>query len=82
MATPVTVDRLTQELERLKSEMDAGKLKHGEYDQRLGRIIQELRENKVDADRPRLKTMLDDLSARGVITPAVRTHLEKKLGLS
>ena len=79
---PVTIDRLTQELERLKADMDAGKLKHGEYDQRLARIIAELRENKLDADRAKLTTVLNDLSKRGVITASVRTHLEKKLGLS
>jgi hypothetical protein len=82
MATPVTIDRLKQELEKLKAEMDSGRLKHGEYDQRLARVIQELRESKLDADRARITALLDDVSKRGVITPSVRTHLEKKLGLS
>ena len=82
MATPVSADRLKQELEKLKVEMDAGRLKHSEYDQRLARVIQEMRDAKIDADRAQLKAMLDDVSKRGVITPAVRTHLEKRLGLT
>ena len=82
MANPVSIDRLKQELEKLKAEMDTGKLKHGEYDQRLARVISELRDAKLDADRPKITALLDDLSKRNVITPAVRTHLEKRLGLS
>jgi hypothetical protein len=81
MAEPVSVQRLVQELEKLKGEMDAGKLKHGDYDQRLARVIQELRERKVDADRPRITAAIDDALKRGVITPGVKEHLEKRLGL-
>ena len=81
MAEPVSVQRLVQELEKLKQEMDAGKLKHGDYDQRLARVIQELRERKVDADRPRITAAIDDALKRGVITPGVKEHLEKRLGL-
>ena len=47
--TPVTLERLVQELEILKKEMDVGALRHGEYDQRLARIIGELRDRKIDA---------------------------------
>jgi len=82
MANPVSIDRLKQELEKLKAEMDAGKLKHGEYDQRLARVIGELRDVKLDADRAKITALLDDLSKRNVITSGVRTHLEKRLGLS
>lgn len=81
MAEPVTVQRFVQELEKLKQEMDAGKLKHGEYDQRLARVIQELRERKVDADRPQISGALEDALKRGVITPGVKEHLERRLGL-
>ncbi len=73
---PVSVQRLVQELEHLKREMDAGALKGGEYDQRLARVIGEL-----DADRPAIAAALADALARGVITPAVKAHLEKRLGL-
>lgn len=81
MAEPITVDRFVQELEKLKQEMDAGKLKHSEYDQRLARVISELRERKVDADGPKITAAIEDALKRGVITPAVKDHLEKRLGL-
>jgi hypothetical protein len=81
MAVPITIERFVQELEKLQQEMDAGKLKHSEYDQRLARVIGELRDRKLDADRPRLGAALDDLLRRGVITPAVKAHLQKRLGL-
>lgn len=78
----ITVERLERELKKLHAEMDAGRLKHGEYDQRLARVITELRERKVDADRTALTASLDALLQSGIITPAVKTHLEKRLGLS
>jgi hypothetical protein len=81
MAEPISIQRLVQELEKLKQEMDAGKLKHGDYDQRLARVIQELRERKLDADRPQIVAAIDDALKRGVITPGVKEHLEKRLGL-
>jgi hypothetical protein len=82
MAMPVSIDRLVQELEKLKTEMDAGRLKTGEYDQRLARIIGELRDQKLDADRAKVNATLDDLLRRGTITPAVKTHLLSRLGLA
>ena len=77
----ISVARLVQELEKLKQEMDAGTLKSGDYDQRLARVIRELRERKLDADRAAITAALGDALKRGVITPAVKTHIEKRLGL-
>ena len=82
MATPVTLDRFVQEMEKLKAEMDSGKLKSGDYDRRLARIIQELRDQKLDADRAKVKATLDGLLRNGTITPAVKTHMESRLGLT
>src|SRR3989442_10340804 len=76
----VSVERLVQELEKLKQQMDAGALKAGDYHQRLPRVIRELRERKLDADRPAIAAALADALRRGVITPAVQTHIEKPLG--
>ena len=78
----VAVDRFIAELEKLKAEIDAGQLRHSEYDQRLARIIGELREQGVEGDRPRITAAIDNAAARGVITPGVKAHLEKKLGLA
>jgi len=91
LSTEELADRLGQsqqaasqhlkELEKLKGDMDAGKLKSGAYDQRLARVIQELRERGVDADRVRITAALVDAHQRGVITDSVKAHLEKRLGL-
>ncbi len=79
---PVSIDRLVQELEKLKAEMDAGKLRSSEYDQRLARVIGELREQGIQADRARMTGAIDDALKRGIITPSVKKHLENKLGLA
>jgi hypothetical protein len=81
MATPVTVVRFVQELEKLKGLMDAGKLEHGEYDQRLSRVIKELRERGLDANRAEIATAIDESLEKGVITASVKNHLRKRLGL-
>lgn len=78
---PVSIERFVQELETLRAEMDAGHLKHGDYDQRLARIIQETRAAGLDSDRAGITAAIADALSRGVITPAVKSHLEKRLGL-
>lgn len=81
MAAPITVERFVKELEKLKTEMDAGNLASGQYDQRLSRVIQELRDRGLDADREAITTALKETLDRGVITQSVHDHLEKRLGL-
>ncbi len=78
----ISVERLVQELEKLKGEMDAGRLRSGEYDQRLARVIQELRDRGIDADRAEITAAVADALSRGVITPGVKAHLEKRLGIT
>ncbi|MDH4044214.1 MAG: hypothetical protein OEW06_07130 [Gemmatimonadota bacterium] len=79
--TPVTLERFVQEMETLKKEMAVGALRHGEYDQRLARIIGELRERKIDADREQIVSTLDELLKREVITVGVKSHIVKRLGI-
>lgn len=81
MTNPVSVDRFVKALEDLKQEMDAGALRHSEYDQRLARAIQELRDRGIDADRSQLTATLDHLLKVGTITAGVKEHLIKRLGL-
>lgn len=78
---PVSLERFVQELELLQKEMDAGRLKSSEYDQRLARALRELRDAKLDADRAAVASALADALRRGVITPAVKSHIEQRLGL-
>lgn len=81
MADPISIERFVEQLEKLKAEMVSGNLQHSEYDQRLSRVIQELRERGLDADRPKITATLADQLANGTITPAVKEHLENRLGL-
>ena len=81
MAPPITVVRFVQELEKLKGLMDAGTLEHGEYDQRLSRVIKELRERGLDANRAEIATAIDESFEKGIITVSVKNHLRKRLGL-
>jgi hypothetical protein len=81
MAGSISIERLVQELDKLKAEMDSGELQHSEYDQRLSRVIGELRERGIDADRAAITATLEELLERGTIVPSVKTHLEKRLGL-
>ncbi len=78
---PVSLERFVHELELLQQEMDAGRLKSSEYDQRLARALRELRDAKLDADRAAVANALADALRRGVITPAVKGHIEQRLGL-
>ena len=78
---PVSIERFIEELEKLSREMSGGTLKRGEYDQRLARVIGELRQQGLDADRPRISAVLDEAQRRGVITGSVKEHLLKRLGL-
>jgi hypothetical protein len=78
---PVSIERFIEELEKLGREMNEGTFKRGEYDQRLARVIGELRTQGLDADRPRISAALDDALRRGVITGSVKEHLLKRLGL-
>lgn len=81
MAESISLASFVNKMEALNTEMRSGQLGHGEYDQRLARIIHELRERKLDADRPEIESTIDDMLSRGVITPTVKDHLRNRLGL-
>jgi len=81
MAESISLENFVGKMEALNSEMRSGKLGHGEYDQRLARLISELRDRKLDAERPEIESTIDDLLGRGVITPTVKDHLRNRLGL-
>lgn len=79
--TPISIQRFVKELEKLRQEVDGGSLGADDYDGRLARIIGELRDRGLDADRAVATAALADAVARGVITSPVETHLKQRLGL-
>ena len=81
MASPISVERFVEELENLHQGITSGDFKPGEYDQRLAKTIQELRERRIDADRSQIVAALDACLEKGTITDSVRVHLQKRLDL-
>ena len=79
---PVTLQRFVEELDKLKREADAGRVKVQDYDSRLARIIGELRERGLDADRAAATAALAEALRRGAITAPVESHLKSRLGLA
>ena len=81
MASPISIERFVQELEKLRAGIVNGEFKSGEYDQRLARTMRELRERGIDGDRADIIAALDAALQRGTITDSVRAHLQKRFGL-
>jgi hypothetical protein len=79
---PITLQRFVQELDKRKDETDAGRLKGDHYDVRLARIIRELRERGLDADRAAATAALADALHQGIITGPVEVHVQHRLGLA
>ncbi len=79
--TPITIQRFVKELDKLKQEVDAGTLAPQNYDGRLARIIGELRERGLDADRATATAALADAVTRGVISSPTEAHIQSRLGL-
>ena len=77
----ITLERFMKELDQLKRDTDAGIVKMQDYDAKLARIISELRERGLDADRAAATTALAAALRRGVITAPVEAHLHRRLGL-
>lgn len=80
---PVTLERFLQELDKLQHETGAGRHDDSShhYDIRLARILRELRERGLDADRVAATAALADALLKGVITPRIAAHLHTRLGL-
>ncbi|MCH7682424.1 MAG: hypothetical protein IIA55_07225 [Gemmatimonadetes bacterium] len=81
MASPISIERFVQELEKLRAGIVNGEFKAGEYDQRLARTMRELRERGIDGDRADIIAALDAALQQGTITDSVRAHLQKRFGL-
>ena len=79
--TPITIQRLVKELEKLKQDTDAGTLQPKDYDGRLARVIRELRERGLEADRAVATAALADAVTRGVISSPTEAHIRNRLGL-
>ena len=67
---PITLQRLIKQLDKLKPEADAARLKTHDYARWLARMIRRLRERSLDADRAAATVALAEAVTRGTASPA------------
>ena len=79
---PITLQRLVKELDRLKPEADAARLKSRDYARRFARMIRKLRTRGLDADRAAATAALVEALKRGAITVPMEAHARKRPGLA
>ena len=79
---PITLQRLVKELDRLKPEADAARLKSRDYARRFARMIRKLRTRGLDADRAAATAALAEALERGALTAPMEAHLHNRLGLA
>ncbi len=81
LMAPITIQRFVKELEKLKRDTDAGTLQPEDYDGRLARVIRELRDRGLEADRAVATAALTEAVTRGVISSPTEAHIRNRLGL-
>ena len=81
LMAPITLQRFLAELNKLKQDTEAGTLQPEDYDGRLARVIRDLRERGLDADRAAATAALADAVTGGVISAPVELHIRSRLGL-
>src|ERR1041385_7253582 len=76
---PIALQRLVlvKELDKLKPEPVAARLKSHDYARRLARMIRQLRERGLDADRAAATAALAQALKRGAITAPVEANLQR-----
>jgi len=79
---PVTLQRFMKELDKIHQEWKDGVLQPENMDSRLARVISELKDRGLDADRATATAALADAVTRGAITAEIREHLQHRLGFA
>ena len=79
---PVAPARVAREIAELSTERRNGTITADMYDQRFARMIQELRERRIDGTRADINAALKPLIDNGTITQAEFDRLTKQLGLA
>ena len=78
----ITLQRLVKQLDKLKPEANAARLKTRDYARRLARMIRQLRERGLDADRAAATVALAEALERGAITAPVKANPHERPGLA
>jgi len=75
---PITLQRLITQLDKLKPEADAARLKTHDYARWLTRMIRRLRERSLDADRAAATVALAEALRRGAIMAPMEAHARRR----
>ena len=75
---PITLQRLITQLDKLKPEADAARLKTHDYARWLTRMIRRLGERSLDADRAAATVALAEALRRGAIMAPMEAHARRR----
>ena len=78
---PVKPERVAREIKKLSAARRNGEITASDYDQRFARVIQELRERRIDGSRAEIDAALQPLVSAGDITQQEFDRLRKQLGM-
>ncbi|HWA16922.1 MAG TPA: hypothetical protein VG817_10840 [Gemmatimonadales bacterium] len=79
--TAIKPARIAQEIAKLSAMRKSGEIKADKYDQMFARVIQELRERKIEGGRDEVHAALKPLVDAGDITEKEEFRLLKQLGM-
>ena len=79
--TPISPQRLAEEIERLSAMRRNGELDRAGFDQRFARMVGELRDRKISGSRDEIQAALKTLKLGDTLRPEEWFRLEKQLGL-
>ncbi len=79
--TPISIDRLVAELHSMSDMRANGEMNKDQFEARFARMIGELRDRRIDADRAVIVEALAPLATDGTLRPEEHYRLTKKLGL-
>lgn len=79
--TPIKPERIAQELAKFHADRQSGKFKTDVLDQKFARIIQELRDRRVDGTREEMLAALKPLVDSGAVSRGEHNRLLTQLGM-
>ena len=79
--TPIKPERIAQELAKFHADRQSGKFKTDVLDQKFARIIQELRDRRVDGTRAEMLAALKPLVESGAVSRGEHDRLLTQLGM-
>lgn len=79
--TSIKPARIAQEIAKLSAKRKSGEIKADQYDQMFARVIQELRDRRIDGGRDEILAALKPLVDSGDITEKEEFRLLKQLGM-